>query len=230
MPEYRTPLPAMLAAGLQSSLNSVLALDPESGERLGRIEGKVLKLELEGVGIDLFFTAKNQHFEVSLQNPVATEDQADADTTVRGTPAALFSMAAEEVGGWSGPGSRVSITGDATLARDFERLFSRLDPDFEGLVSGMVGDVAGYQLVSGLKQATQQLKETLGEAGVVAGEVFRDGLRGNNSGPLIGEKETRQFSKGVDELRDAVDRLEARIRHFTASRQNDDNGHGGQEA
>ena len=223
MPEYRTPFPAILAAGLQGSLNSVLALDPESAARLERIEGRVLMLRLEGVGIELFFTAKQRHFEVSLENPQATEDDPDPDTTVIGTPAALFSMAAEEAGGgWGGPGSKVTILGDAALARDFERLFSRLDPDFEGLLSGMVGDVAGHQVVSGLKQASRQVRETLGEAGVVAGEVFRDGLRGGASGPLIGEKEARQFSDGVDELRDAVERLEARIRIVTEARQDPD--------
>lgn len=217
MPDYRTPLPAMMAATLQSGLNAILALDPESTARLDRIEGRVLRLELKGLGIDLFFTARNQHFQVGLENPLATseanEEDQDADTTVSGTPAALFSMAAEEAGaGWSSKGSRVTILGDAALARDFERLFSRLDPDFEGLLSGLIGDVAGHQVVAGFRQGSRQARQTLQEAGVVAGEVFREGLRGGRSGPLIGEDEARQFSDGVDELRDAVERLEAKLR------------------
>lgn len=220
----------MLAASLQSSLNALLALDPDSAARLDRLNGRVLMLELKGVGINLFFTARQQHFEVGLDNPHATDEDADharnPDTTISGTPAALFSMAAEEAGpgsgsrGWSGTGSRVTILGDATLARDFERLFSRLDPDIEGLLSGFIGDVAGHQVVSGIRHGARQFRETISEAGVVAGEVFREGLRGGRSGPLIGEKEARNFSDGVDGLRDAVDRLEAKIRVVTESRDN----------
>ncbi len=204
----------MFAASLQSGLNALLALDPDSVRRLDRIGEGVMKLELQGTGIELYFTTAKQQFLVSLDHPkeVAGED-CDADAKVSGTPGALFSMAADELGsGWGGPGSKVSISGDAALARDFERLFSRLEPDFEGALSGLVGDVAGHQLAHGIRQGLLRLRETAGEAGVIAGEVFREGLRGGRTGPLVGSQEIKTFSDGVDELRDAVERLEARLR------------------
>jgi len=221
MPEYRTPLPAMLAASIQSSLNSVLSLDAGSASRLDRIGQRVLKLELQGVGIDLYFTTSNQQFLVSLESMArVTEEGSDANATVSGTPAALFSMAADELGsGWSGPGSRVNITGDAALARDFERLFSRLDPDFEAALSSVFGDVAGHQMAFGLKQGLQRARETVSEGGDIIGEIFRDGIRGGRSGPLVGSQEVSQFSEGVEELRDAVERLEAKVRIAAESRQ-----------
>jgi ubiquinone biosynthesis protein UbiJ len=221
MPEYRTPLPAMLAASMQSGLNAVLALDPNSGARLDRIDGQVLRLELQGAGIELYFTASHQQFQVSLNNPLGDE----ADATVIGTPAALFSMAADELGsGWSGPDSKVNISGDAALARDFERLFSRLDPDFESALSGLFGDVAGHQLAIGLKEGVRRVRETAGEAGDVFGEVFREGLRGGKSGPLVGSDEMQRFTEGIDELRDAVERLEAKVRIVTEKSENDGGG------
>lgn len=225
MPAYRTPLPALLAASLQSGLNGVLALDRDSDARLERLSGRVLKLVLEGAGIELFFTAGDGGIDVGLEGPTGRtgEDEDKADTTVRGTPAALFSMAASQLGeGWTAPGSKVSIEGDAGLARDFERLFSRLDPDVEGALSGIFGDVIGHQLAIGLRQGARRARETAGVAGDVLGEVLRDGARGGRSGPLIGATEARHFADQVDGLRDAVERLEARVRIL--ARGNDEGG------
>lgn len=223
MPDYRTPLPALLAASLQASLNAILDLDRNSTARIGRLSGRVLKLVLEGTGVELYFTAGSQGIEVLLEPPASPEsvDQREADATVRGTPAALFSMAASGLGeGWSSPGSTVSIAGDAGLARDFERLFSRLDPDVEGSLSGMFGDVFGHQLAFGLRQGARRARETAGVAREVLGEVLREGARGGRSGPLIGRAEARRFADAVDELRDAVERLEARLRIMAQAEDN----------
>lgn len=230
MPAYRTPLPAMLAASLQTGLNAVLDLDRNSAARMQRIAGRVLKLEMEGTGIELFFTFANQGaggrgIEVLLEPPSTGPGDGErrADATIRGTPAALFSMAASEFSeGWAAPGSNVAIEGDAGLARDFERLFSRLDPDFESSFSGLFGDVIGHQLAFGLKQGARRARETAGVAREVLGEVLREGSRGGRSGPLIGRDEARRFADDVDRLRDAVERLEARLRLL--ARRGDDSG------
>lgn len=222
MAEYRTPIPALLAATLQSGLNAVLALDTDSSDRLRRLEGRVLKLVLEGAGITFYFQGGARGVEVALdsfrEDGQDTED--DADTTVCGTPAALFSMAASEMGGgWAAPNSKVNISGDASLARDFERLFSRLDPDIESALAGLFGDVVGHQLAFGMKQGAQRARETATAASDVLGDVLREGTRGGRTGPLVGSGEARSFADGVDELRDAVDRLEARIRMLAESKE-----------
>lgn len=206
----------MLAATLQSGLNAALSLDEDSDARLARIEDRILRLELEGTGITLYFWGTPHGVRVALDSPRGEpKDPADPpleDTTISGTPAALLSMAAAEADeGWSGPKAKVSIAGDAALARDFERLFSRLDPDVEAALSSILGDVAGHQLAFGLKQGAQRLRGFAEEARNILGEVLKDGSRGNKSGPLVGSAETSAFADGVDALRDAVDRLEAKI-------------------
>ena len=50
MPEYRTPLPGILAAMLESGINRVLAMDPNTPQRLRRLDGRMLQLDLEGIG------------------------------------------------------------------------------------------------------------------------------------------------------------------------------------
>ena len=79
---------------------------------------------------------------------------------ISGSPAALFTMAAPEgLGDWGSEGSRVTITGDANLARDLERLFSQLDPDWEGSLSRVFGDVWGHQVAAGIRTGAGQARQ-----------------------------------------------------------------------
>ena len=205
MAEYRTPLPGLLAAGLEAAINRILALDEGSDERLHRLDGRMLQLDLEGVGITLFFAFNGRHVEVG------TRSQYAADTVVSGSPMALFSMAApDEAARWGTSGSRVSITGDAQLARDLERLFSQLDPDWEGRLARLLGDVWGHQVAAGLKSGAAQFRESAGSAGDMLGEYLR-----RPQGAVAQAGEIEGFAGSVDALLDATGRLEARLRKLT---------------
>lgn len=202
MPEYRTPLPGLLAAGLEAAVNRILALDEESSGRLQRLDGRMLRLDLEGVGITLFFAFNGRHVEVG------TRSQHEPDTVIGGSPLALFSMAApDEAARWGAAGSRVSISGDAQLARDLERLFSQLDPDWEGRLARLLGDVWGYQVAAGLRAGAEQLRTSAGSAGEMLSEYL-----GRPQGAVAQADEIDEFSASVDELVDAAGRLEARLR------------------
>lgn len=205
VPEYRTPLPGILAAMLETAVNRILALDDLSGERLQRLDDRMLRLDLEGIGITLFFAFNDRHVEVG------TGSQHEPDTVISGSPFALFSMAApEEAARWGAPGSRVTITGDANLARDLEQVFSRLDPDWEGRLSRLLGDVWGHQVAAGLRAGAGQVKESAGAAGDMLSEYLQ-----RSQGPVARGEEIEAFAAGVDEVRAAAERLEARIRKIT---------------
>jgi ubiquinone biosynthesis protein UbiJ len=202
MPDYRTPLPGILAATLEASINQLLALDEASPQRLGQLDQRLLRLELEGLGIVLDFSFSPHRVKVSL------ETGGSPDTVISGTPAALFAMALPDADGtWGRPGSPVRISGDATLARDLERLFSRLDPDWEGKLSNVFGDVVGHQLATGARGAAGQLRSTMATLGAFATDFLRQ-----PSSPLARQEEIGEFGQAVDALRDATDRLEARLR------------------
>ena len=173
MPEYRTPLPGILAAMLETAINRLLDLDGKTPSRLERLDGRMLQLDIEGVGITLYFAFNGPHVEVG------TRSDYEPDTVIAGSPYALFSMAVpDEAGGWAAPESRVRISGDATLARDLERLFSRLDPDWEGRLSRVFGDVWGHQVAAGLRASAEQAKATAENAGEMLGSRWGYALAG----------------------------------------------------
>lgn len=199
--EYRTPLPRMFAASLEAAVNRVLNLDTAAVDRLKRLEGKVLQLDVEGLGIGLFLTTRYGAVHIDLESP------GEPDTVIRGTPFALFAMAAPgEVDSWGLPGSRVHISGDANLARDMERVFRKLDPDWEGQLSVMFGDVLGFQLASGMKQGADFLRASARKSTEMAGRYFRD-----ESPLLVRPAELQAFSEQISSLEEALDELESRI-------------------
>ena len=201
MPGYRTPLPGILAVMLETAINRILALDDQSGERLERLDDRMLRLDLEGVGITLFFGFSGRRVDVG------TASEFEPDTTISGSPFALFSMAApEEAARWGDPESRVTISGDATLARDLEQLFSRLDPDWEGRLARLLGDVWGHQVAAGLRAGAGQLQRSAQDAG----EMLREFLQ-SPGGPVARADELEAFSAAVEDLREAADQLEARL-------------------
>lgn len=206
MPEHRTPLPALLAGFLEAAVNRFLALDHGTPERLQRLHGKRLQIHLDGLDIPLRLA-----FDYgSVQISAATD--ADVDARISGTPVALFLMAApESVGDWGLPGSGVRIEGDANLARDIGRVFSGLDPDWKAPLSGVFGETLGQQLAAGLVQGAESLREA---AGVIAGQLRE--YPEAPGGMLVSRREANDFYHAVDELREATDRLEARLRHRSA--------------
>ena len=168
MPEYITPLPGMLAFALETAVNHVLQMDMESPTRVKKLEGRLLQLDLKGLGITLYFTFKHGVVRVRL------EAEGSPDTVISGTPVALFSMAEPEEADWGLPESKVQINGDASLARDLERIFSKLEPDWEGPLAGMLGDVAGHQVAQGLRQGVETARETARSASKVLSDVLKD--------------------------------------------------------
>ena len=204
MPQYKTPLPGILAAMLESAINRLLELDDDTPLRMERLEGRMLRLDIEGVGISLFFAFNGKQVEVG------TGSEHEPDTEISGSPIALFAMAVPDgVGSWSAPESRVTITGDANLARDLERLFSRLDPDWEGRLSRIFGDVWGHQVAAGLRAGAEQAKASAENAGEMLNEYMQQ-----NQGPVIRSSDLEKFAEAVDETRDSVDQLEDRIRQM----------------
>jgi ubiquinone biosynthesis protein UbiJ len=166
--DYVTPLPGMLALTLETAINHVLQLDMESPARVRKLEGKLLQVNLDGLNITLFFTFKHGVVRVRL------DAEGTPDTVISGTPIALFSMAEPEEADWGLPKSQVQINGDASLARDLERIFRKLEPDWEAPLAGLLGDVAGHQAAHGIRRGLDTARETARTAGEILSEFIKD--------------------------------------------------------
>lgn len=198
MTRYLTPLPGLLAVAVEQGIARAIALDGQSASRLKPLRGKLVRLELRGLGIDLFFHGRDEALGVSA------EHDAPPDTTISGTPLALLAMAVPD---WRAPGSGVRIEGDAGTGQAFEKLLKQLDPDWEAIFVERFGPVVGHQLWRMLVEA----RAGAGQVSNAAAEQTARFLR-EESGLLVSREEVDDFVHQVDELREAADRLEVRLR------------------
>lgn len=194
-------IPVAVLAGLEQAINGVIALDPETGQRLSRLQGRIIALEFAGTGLTLFIAPGPAgvrlmgHFE------------GDPDTRLRGSPLALLRMGLGETGGvFAG---EVAIEGDVELGQRFKRILDSLDIDWEEHLSRLTGDIVAHQvgnLFRGLGAWGRHASDTLARD---AGEYVQEEL-----GFVPSRGEVEQFLNEVDTLRSDVDRLEARIRRL----------------
>ena len=194
---FVTPLPGLAARAAEAAIAEALRLDTGSGANLARLNGRSLGVRLRGLGFVLRFDAGDGAMTVTATR------EADADTVITGTPAALAAMAVQR-----GPSSdaRVHIEGDAALAQDFARLFQGLDPDWERALSDRLGRVLGYQVAAALRGLAAWAQTSARDVEAMVGEYLRE-----ESGLLVTRPEMEDFLDRVDRLRDDVERAEQRL-------------------
>ncbi len=198
MSRYITPLPGIFAGLVESALNEALRRDPDTADRLETLGDGLLRLQLAGLGLDLYFRAGDGLLQVTA------EEELEPDTTIAGSPSALLAMAVPE---WRRPGSGVSMSGDADLARSFEQLLRRLQPDWEAALVDRFGEVLGHQFYRFFAEAGQTGRQVLRTGEEQIGEYLRE-----ESDYAVGRRDFERFSRQVDQVREAVDRLESRLR------------------
>lgn len=194
-----TMLPQAALAALEAAVNAALALDPETVTRLTALSGKVVAVELEGTGINLFLLPGREGFRLMGRY------DGEADTTLSGSPLALLRLRAGAPGEGLFSGD-VKIHGDVELGQRMQRILGGLDIDWEEHLSHLTGDVVAHQLgnlARGAMRWGRRAAENLQRDMVDYVQEERRDL------PSKGELD--EFLAAVDTLRSDLDRLTARI-------------------
>ncbi len=184
---------------LESALNRNIAASAAARSLCRRLDAKVLALHMQGVPLSIFFKAQGERMSLT------TRFDGEAHATLSGSPLSFLRLAGPAPEAAVRTGS-VHIQGDAEVAQTFSELLRQARPDLEEELSHLVGDVFAHQLGRAARSAlgfarhagdtfTQNLSEYLQEEG-------RD---------VPNRTEAEEFMRGVDILRDDVDRLAARL-------------------
>lgn len=187
-------------AGLESLINGLLALGPDTSARLARLHGQVIGLELRGFGLRLYFIPTPER--LLLQGRI---EQAP-DALLIGTPLALASIGLKDDKVGELFSGRVEIQGNVELAQRFGRILGQLDIDWEEQLSRLVGDVAAHESGQLVRKTGRWLGESRQSLELGLSEYLQEETR-----LLPRPEEVAEFNRGVDELRDGVERLLARI-------------------
>ena len=197
------PLRKLFGRALETALNHVLSLDPDTQQRLSALNGRSVQLHLSGPDMALAVTVEGSRL---LVGPA----QEDAALNVTATPGSLLAMLFKrnDDGGMS-PG-KVDIAGDAELAHRLQQLASKFAPDFEEAFARTFGDVLGVPLSRMAHKALSHVHESATHFTEDSADWLRDEAR-----IALAPGEVDDFLDGVDELRERSERLQARIQRLT---------------
>jgi ubiquinone biosynthesis protein UbiJ len=188
-----------LSRRLCELLDRVVALDPTATRSLRRLEGRSLGVALRGPGMRVVLAVKDGHM-------VPGDPDGDVGAWIKATPGSLISLAAS---GGRAVAGQLEMSGDGETAARFQEFFRGLSPDWEEGLTRVFGDVLGVQIARGLRGGGELVRQ----AGYSLSRNVSDYLR-EESRQLVSQPELDEFLDQVDDLRDDVERLEARVRRL----------------
>lgn len=185
---------------LEQGLSRLVALDPDTAAALKGLEGRRIGLALEAPPVALDIRVADGALKVG---PPTDEPDLGIRATLAG---ALSQLPFLRPPGGAAPVGKVRIAGDAELARRLQQLAQRFDPDWDRPFADLLGPIVGPQVA-------RVLREALATGRRVAGNLARDaaGYVTEETRDVVGKAELEAFHADVDDLRDHVERLAARV-------------------
>ncbi|MBI3561611.1 MAG: SCP2 sterol-binding domain-containing protein [Gammaproteobacteria bacterium] len=185
---------------VEQGINRLLRLDPVTLTALAALHGKVIALEIEGLGITLYCLPGPHGITLLSHYPAA------ADTVLRGRPLALLRLArATDSSGLLFSGS-VTIRGDIELGQRFKAILSRSALDLEEPLSRLSGDVLAHHIGVLLRNTQGWWRASRERLTRDAVEYLQEEQQAAPS-----RTEVNRFNHAVETLRDDVARLKARL-------------------
>ncbi len=181
----------------------------------GSSRARALLAELDGRSLELRFAATPVRIRIAATQDslaVAPAGEAPADAVIEGTPLSFLRLASGDAAKSIRAGG-MDVKGDAEIAEGFRRLLEAARPDLEEELSRFTGDAAAHY-------AARFAREAL-DFGRRAGDIFARNVSeylSEESRDVPVRIEVEEFLDGVDRLREAVDRFEARVSAVERSR------------
>jgi ubiquinone biosynthesis protein UbiJ len=197
---------------IESVINRYLALDPEVLVKLAEFDGKVIKLEMTGINKTLYMLPDSNGMQV------LADYEGAADTVLRGTPISMFKMGLVPNVAKLLLKGEVEISGDTRLGHQFKNVFSQMDIDWSEPLAELVGDSLAYQLQQTGSKLGRWGKESVTSVSTSFSEYLQEESR-----DVVTETELDAFNEAVDQLRNGIDRLQAKVDAALLAKSKNDN-------
>jgi ubiquinone biosynthesis accessory factor UbiJ len=181
-------------------INRQVSMSTPARELCGALEGRIIAVRVRNTGLAMYFRVDRDEIAVSDEN------DGEPDAAITGSLMTLALLAGRSGEEAVRDGS-LELTGDAGVARSFQRLLRFGKPDLEEELAGVIGDAAAHEV--------GDFTRRLGRWGREAGGTLRQNLSEylqEESRALPTRYEVDAFGGRVDALRDDVARLDARLK------------------
>jgi ubiquinone biosynthesis protein UbiJ len=194
----------MAGRAVESALNRLLALDPETQSELSRLEGRTIQLRMDAPSLAMRLAVRDGCCVVGPADTASEPDLA-IRSTLGGLLAQLPFLRSTNAAGVG----KLRIAGDADLARSLQRLAERFDPDWNLPFTDVFGDVLGVQIATAVRTALRAGRDGAAALARHSAEFLTEESR-----DVIGRAELDAHLDDVDALRDRVERLAARMQNL----------------
>ncbi len=193
----------LLATTLETLLNQALRLDPPSLHALSKLSGKIIRIELSGIGLNFTLFVDNQGVIV------LSDYNGEMDARICGAPFTLLRLLLQRETTLSN-NPDVTVNGEMGTAQQWLLMLKRLDIDWEEQVARWLGDVPAHKLGTQFRQCQDYASERLNTLQLNLSEYLQEEVR-----QMPNSAEIETFLNAVDTLRDDVERLEQRVQRLT---------------
>lgn len=189
--------PAWLASA-EAILNRNISASTRAGALAKRLEGATLQVDVDGI-------ARIRTTCCGGRAVLLAGDDSPVDALISGSAPALLQMF--KAGTPSAQmQTSVQIRGDAEIANLYRDLFAAARPDLEEELSRWVGDMPARHLSLLAKSVRTWARRARRTAGENIAEYLQEEGR-----DLVTKTEMEEFLRGVDGVRESMDRIEARL-------------------
>ncbi len=187
---------------LTALVNRQIKATTPARELCAELDGKVMAVRVKDTGLAMYFCVCPD--EIALFG----DYDGEPDVAITGSILTLVRLAGASGEDAIRDGS-LELIGDAEVAQAFQKLLGYGKPDIEEELSGVIGDVAAHRL----GEVARSVSSWGREAGATLRQNITEFLQEERR-DVPSRYEVEAFTRKIDELRDDVARVEARLNHL----------------
>jgi ubiquinone biosynthesis protein UbiJ len=190
----------MIERLLERAVAHACADSPRTAGLLEALRGRRLAIDISGTPWRVVVESTGRTLTLS---PAAMAPSADA--TLIGAPLSLLALTGADAQAVIQRGD-VRMEGDTTIAQQFHELALLLRPDLEDMLARLLGRSGAHLALRGMRAAAHWTRSAAWTSVRNVAEYLA-----HESGELVSQAESEHFLRGVEQARDELDRLEARL-------------------
>ncbi|MBD9413043.1 SCP2 sterol-binding domain-containing protein [Pseudomonas sp. PDM16] len=188
-----------LLAGVELGLNRVLQMDSTALPRLARLEDKVIEVDCLSPALKLFVLPSDEGLQLASQ-------WSEADCTLSAPASSLLRLALAKDKTAILHRPEVTLNGDSAVLLELAGILQDLELDWEYEISRWLGPVGSQLLAGHLRSRVSWAGDSLDSLRQTLADYLAEESRS-----LVGEREAQARFDELDDLKLALDRLDARI-------------------
>lgn len=187
---------------LERAVAQARADSPRAIELLAELSGRRLQVRILGTPVTVVMESDGQALHLRRNVDVGT------DCAIVGAPLSLLALAGNDPQAVISRGD-VQIEGDGEIAQRFRELAMLLRPDLEAGLAHLFGRSGAHVAMRGLRAAGNWARAAAWTATTNVAEYLA-----HERADLVPRAEAEHFLRGVDQLREQADRIDARLKRL----------------